>query len=289
MMSVGEAMKEFVENMTNCPSDDVICPICDQVIPKLTIYPLGIPKVVQPACKCEVQKMEREVQESVELQRRNEIKRKFSISNLGERFDDCRFGTFKDRGGSDKPRRFAERYAENFPQDGGDSLLIWGESGNGKSHLAAAVCHVISAKGYVPVFQSVPELLERIRGTFRSKKNETEQEIMNALRDCDLLVLDDIGSEKVTDWVMDVMFRVIDGRYRQKKPTLFTTNFSPTGLLNQFLPDRPENCDEADKIKAKRLHDRILEASMIIENSASSYRLEVAKARAARYREAEAQ
>ena len=289
MMSVGEAMKEFVENMMNCPSDDVICPICEQVIPKKVIFLLGVEKTVQPACSCEVQKMEREVQEKVELQRRNEIKRKFSISNLGERFDDCRFGTFKNRGGSAKALHYAQEYAEGFPEDKGVSLLIWGDSGNGKSHLAAAVCHVISAKGYVPVFQSVPELLERIRGTFRNKKNETEQEIMNALRDCDLLVLDDIGSEKVTDWVMDVMFRVIDGRYRQKKPTLFTTNYSPTGLLNRFLPDKPEKCDEADKIKAKRLHDRILEASMIIENSASSYRLEVAKARAARYREAEAQ
>jgi DNA replication protein DnaC len=85
--------------------------------------------------------------------------------------------------------------------------------------------------------------------------------------------MDDIGAEKISDWVLETLFRIIDGRYRAKKPTLFTTNFSPMELLNRFMPKKPSAEDE---IAAKRIHDRIIEISTIVENKASSYRMEVA-------------
>ncbi|MGG3997902.1 ATP-binding protein, partial [Aneurinibacillus thermoaerophilus] len=128
-------------------------------------------------------------------------------------------------------------------------------------------------------FQTMAELLERIRNTFNKKEKETESEIMDALRDCDLLVLDDIGAEKITDWVLDVMFRIIDGRYRKKRPILYTSNFLPADLLIRFMPQQPT---EEDKIKAQRIHDRIIGTSIIVENKASSYRRERA---AQRFRE----
>lgn len=278
MQNLGQALREVLENTTTSPSEIVhICPHCEQIVPKLKLNVLGIEKIVQPRCKCEVEMFEKGITEAAERKRRNDIERRFDISVLGERFDNCTFSTFTARDGAEKAAKLAEEYASNFEDYGSDSLLLWGNPGNGKSHLAAAVCHAIKARGYIPVFQSVPELLERIRGTFRKQKGESEKEIMDALRDCDLLVLDDIGAEKVTDWVLEVMFRIIDGRYRKKKPTMFTTNFSPTELLHRFMPERPSAEDE---ITAKRIHDRILESSVIIQNQAKSYRMEIAEARA---------
>jgi DNA replication protein DnaC len=259
--------------MTDSPSDEIhTCPVCNQVVPKKHLSILGVPKVIQPRCKCEVEHWERGIMVAVEKQQKDEIERKFSFSALGERFNDCRFGTFAIREGAELAARMCAGYAKNFDDYGGDSLLIWGTPGNGKSHLAAGVCHVLKDNGKIPVFQSVPELLERIRSTFSNKK-ETEKEIMDALRDCDLLVMDDIGAEKISDWVLETLFRIIDGRYRAKKPTLFTTNFSPMELLNRFMPKKPSAEDE---IAAKRIHDRIIEISTIVENKASSYRMEVA-------------
>ena len=278
MQNLGQALKEAITNMTDSPSDVVhTCPFCQKVVPKLKLNVLGVEKVVQPFCKCEVDNWEKGVQEAIERKQRNDIEQRFSLSKLGERFNECTFEAFKPRKGSERAAMLAKNYAETFPVYGENGLLIWGEPGNGKSHLAAAICHVVKEKGYIPVFQSVPELLERIRSTFGNRKTEeTEKEIMDALRECDLLVLDDIGAEKISDWVLDAMFRIIDGRYRKKKPIVYTTNFSPSDLLARFMPDRPTKEDE---IMAKRIHDRIIETSVIVENKASSYRMEVARNR----------
>jgi DNA replication protein DnaC len=249
------------------------------VVPKKRLVVLGIEKIVQPVCQCEVEAWEREQDEMQERYRKAEVERKFAISSLGERFENCRFETFAKRPGTEKAFRLAYDYAERFELYGAESLLIWGDPGNGKSHLAAAVCHVLKARGKIPVFQTMTELLERIRATFGRQAKEHEREIMTALQDCDLLVLDDLGAEKVSDWTLDVLFRIIDGRYRAKKPTLFTTNFSPTELLHRFMPDKSLTEHE---IAARRIHDRILEVSVIVENKATSYRLEVAQNRAKR-------
>jgi DNA replication protein DnaC len=263
--------------MTTSPSDEAhVCPYCEQVVPKKRLVVLGIEKIVQPVCRCEVEAWEAGINEAQERYQKAEIERKFVFSALGERFEQCRFDTFTARPGSEKALQMAREYAMRFGDYGGDSLLIWGQPGNGKSHLAAAVCHEIKERGKVPIFQTMSELLERIRSTFRQERKEQEAEIMAALQKCDLLVLDDLGAEKVTDWTLDVLFRIIDGRYRKKKPTLFTTNFSPTELLHRFKPDKSST--EHD-IAARRIHDRILEVSVIVENRATSYRREVAENR----------
>lgn len=266
MKTIGQALQEALTlNTSDSLSDsqesaEHICPYCSQVVPPLEINILGIVRRVQPRCRCEVQAYEAGIQEAAERKRRNDIERKFAISSLGARFQECRFETFSPRFGSDRLAETLRRYAESF--DGGpNSYVIWGVPGNGKTHLAAAVCHTIKERGFIPVFQSVPELLERIRNTFDGKHKETEREIMAALLECDLLVLDDIGAEKPTEWVQDVLFRIVDGRYRNKRPILYTSNFDIRGLAERLGP---------------RIVDRMVETSTIIENKATSYRMESA-------------
>jgi len=281
MQNLGQALKEAVENMTISPSEDYYCSICKNLVPKKIVVILGSEKAVQPRCKCEIDAFEKDIAEAEERKAKAEIERKFSFSSLGDRFQECTFDRFKGREGSEKVVDIARRYAGKFDRSVGTSLLMWGDPGNGKSHLAAAICHDIKSRGFIPVFQSVPELLGRIRSTFNRQSKESEHEIMNAVLKCDLLVLDDIGAEKISDWVLESMFRIIDGRYRNKKPTLFTTNFTPTELLYRFMPDK-EKATVEQEIAAKRIYDRILEVSVIVENKSSSYRQEIAKERARR-------
>ncbi|QYY43093.1 ATP-binding protein [Aneurinibacillus thermoaerophilus] len=277
---IQRSVMKLIPSLSKDAEGDRYCPICGRFVPKTQIELFGKVRIVQSRCQCEIDKFVYGQKQAETLIQRKMIERKFDISELGKRFEECWFHTFQSRPGTEKAYQIARDYAQNFEHHQEEiGVLLWGTPGNGKTHLAAAVAHEIKDKGFTVVFQTMAELLERIRNTFNKKEKETESEIMDALRDCDLLVLDDIGAEKVTDWVLDVMFRIIDGRYRKKRPILYTSNFSPADLLIRFMPQQPT---EEDKIKAQRIHDRIIGTSIIVENKASSYRRERA---AQRFRE----
>lgn len=275
MIHLGKALEQSVANMTDSPSEPYHCRICGRLVPKKQIEVLGKVRYVQPCCECEAEAYEQEKREREEAYRREMIERKFAISKLGKRFQNSKFETFDWRPGTEKALQYAKEFVENFDNNEGEGLLIWGVSGNGKSHLAAAISHALKAKEKTVVFQDVPELLERIRSTFNRDSKETETVIMDAFLDCDLLVMDDIGAEKVTDWVLNVLFRIIDGRNRRMKPIVYTTNFNPAKLMQRFMIKD----DEMSEIQAKRIVDRITGNSLIVENKGTSYRMEQARNR----------
>ncbi|UOY92881.1 ATP-binding protein [Ectobacillus sp. JY-23] len=259
-------------NTSGCDegTEGATCQHCGTFVPAflVEVKELKIKRKVQPTCHCVVEREEAFLREANNYTKRKEIEKLFSISNLGERFQRSTFEAFLEREGSTKAVSAAKQYVQEFESWKGESLMIWGDPGNGKTHLAAAVANTLTAKGYIVVFQSVPELLQRIRSTFNSDNKENEAQIMRALLECDLLILDDIGAEKATEWVEEKLFNIIDGRYRKEKPTFFTSNLQPKHLQDQV---------------GKRSYDRMVETSLTVENKASSYRREIAKQRLMKY------
>ncbi|KZD53641.1 ATP-binding protein [Bacillus pacificus] len=249
------------------------CEHCNKYIAAITIEvpQLRIKNKILPTCECVVEREEAKIREAQNFAKKREIEKLFSISNLGERFSKSTFESFLDRNGSETAYKVAVKYVKTFKEWKGESLLLWGEPGNGKTHLAAAIVNELSKKGYIVVFQSVPELLQRIRSTFNSENKENETQIMRALLECDLLILDDIGAEKTTEWVEEKLFNIIDGRYRKELPTLYTSNLEPKELKHQV---------------GKRSYDRMVETSLTVKNEAASYRREIAKQRLQRFVEA---
>ncbi|SFC52830.1 ATP-binding protein [Bacillus sp. UNCCL81] len=272
-MSLKEAINQIL-NTSACDEnhEGITCDHCGTFIPKhrVKISILNIDRWVQPVCKCMKEIEHNRIREMENFQKRADIERLFSISNLGDKFTQSTLENFQHREGTEHAFKATRKYIEEYPNWKQDGLLIWGAYGNGKSHLAAAVTNVLNNKGYIVVFQSVPELLERIKSTFNNDNKETKQQIMKALLECDLLVLDDIGAEKLTDWVQEVMFNIIDGRYRKKLPIFYTSNLKPVELSIQIGP---------------RSYDRLVETSLTIENKATSFRREIAKERLQNYLE----
>lgn len=272
--SIGRVMTRIV-NTSACSeeTEGYTCEHCNKYIAAITVEvpELRIKNKILPTCECVVEREEAKIREAQNFAKKREIEKLFSISNLGERFSKSTFESFLDRNGSETAYKVAVKYVKTFKEWNGESLLLWGEPGNGKTHLAAAIVNELSKKGYIVVFQSVPELLQRIRSTFNSENKENETQIMRALLECDLLILDDIGAEKTTEWVEEKLFNIIDGRYRKELPTLYTSNLEPKELKNQV---------------GKRSYDRMVETSLTVKNEAASYRREIAKQRLQRFIEA---
>jgi DNA replication protein DnaC len=255
--------------MTDCQSDIHVCPYCGSEIPKREFEILGKKRIVQPVCECEAEKEMEPIRQAQERMKEQELKRLFSIHDLGERFNDSKFDNFLERKGSERCLKIAKKYVDEFDSWDGESLMFWGEPGNGKSHLATAIANELTAKGKKVVFISMPDLLKKIKSTFNRNSNETEEQIMRGLQLCDLLIIDDIGAEKVTDWVQEVIFRIVDGRYKKMKPIMATSNLEPKELAERI---------------GKRAYDRLIEISQPIKNEATSYRREKAKSRMERFK-----
>jgi DNA replication protein DnaC len=104
---------------------------------------------------------------------------------------------------------------------------MYGPNGVGKTHLAVGILKaVIREKGARAFFFETRELLREVRNTYNDSVRTTESEILRPVLEADLLVLDDLGSEKTSEWVQETLGLVVNTRYNAKRPTIFTSNLS---------------------------------------------------------------
>lgn len=105
-------------------------------------------------------------------------------------------------------------------------LLLAGPCGVGKTHLAAAVLHGLIEKGVTCLFYECGALLKDIQGTYTPESQASESDVLSAVCGAEVLVLDELGAAKPTDWVRETLGRVIGRRYNDWKLTIFTTNYA---------------------------------------------------------------
>ena len=150
-------------------------------------------------------------------------------ARIQPRYERCDLSTFEpDTDTRRSAYRKAVRFVDAFPvvEKG---LLLYGPQGVGKTHLAVGILkEVIRSKGARGFFYETREFLRLVRDTYNRSVNETEMSVLEPALNADLLVLDDLGAERTSEWVQETLGLVVNTRYNAKRPTIFTTNLVDT-------------------------------------------------------------
>ncbi|HVT04121.1 MAG TPA: ATP-binding protein [Thermoanaerobaculia bacterium] len=203
-----------------------------------------------------------------ELRRRNRT----AAAAIPKRYYHCRLSNFRDRGNvsiSSAKRRIAE-YIAGWPQQEMGLLLIGG-CGAGKTHLAVSALHEIIDldKPGKLLFCNFQDLIQELHASFSSDETPSKSELVRPILEADLLVLDELGSQKPTAFVQDMLYYIVNSRYNDVKPTIFTTNY----------PDdsRRESDERLEQRIGERLRSRLHEMTERVIIDADDYRKSVGR------------
>lgn len=211
-----------------------------------------------------IRQVEKDRQTEGERAERIELLRKQAM--FPERWEDRTFNHFKVTPQNKAAFETAMRYAERFDQANGRGILFTGTVGTGKTHLSAAIGQHLLDEGKSVLYGTVATHLARLRHTYGNDK-QTERQVMDQLIRCQLLIIDDVGKEKVTEWVDQTVFEIINTRYEHRKPVVITTNLSLSEIRDKYT------------VTGDALVSRIIEMCAGVQMSGADWRKESAKQR----------
>lgn len=113
------------------------------------------------------------------------------------------------------------------------NLLLFGAPGLGKTHLSAAIAREVSEKGFSVVYDTAAHVFERFETQKFAREEDAESDVERVLS-CDLLILDDLGTEMTTAFVQSALYQIVNTRLMEKKSTIINTNLSPEKLAQRY-------------------------------------------------------
>jgi len=245
MEPIGDAIKRITEVTSMTKKNispikeqksvpDKKCPICGGVGYVRRDRPIDDPDFGKlEICECQLVK-----------QRQASEARLFQISNL-DAYANMVFDTFNLHGLGNNMQtnttlEVAFNTAQNYSHKLNGWLLIMGDFGCGKTHLAAAVANEVISHNVATLFLTVPDLLDWLRYTYSSKETSYEERF-EEIRNIRFLVLDDLGTQNATPWAREKLFQIINFRYIHQLPTVITTNLDMSQIedrVSSRLQDR---------------------------------------------------
>ena len=213
--------------------------------------------VVRCVCKCESKELEeKKRQEEYEEQMRR-INRLKEASMMDKKYREVTFDKYEVREENKKVFEMAKKYADRF-QDmykKNQGLLLYGPVGTGKSFTAACIGNYLLDNAKPVIMTSFVKILQDIW------ENDREAEYITILNSAALLIIDDLGTERETDYALEKVYNIIDSRVRANKPMIITSNLE----LNDMM--------ECEDVRKKRIYDRILECCYPMYVGGKSFRM----------------
>ena len=229
----------------------LICAVCNKKTETIIKHPFtGEVRKVRCKCGCKTGKdLFDEKQRAEELDRKRRIC--FAETNMASwdfEHDDRQNAKLSDA---------MKTYADNFPEmkRNGRGLLLHGNCGTGKTFYAACIANELIQNGYSVFMTNFSRLINKLQGMFDGK-----QEYIDSLNRYSLLIIDDLGAERKTEYMVEHVFNIIDSRYRSGLPMIITTNLTADELK------KPQSIEYA------RIYDRVLERCHPVEVSGISRR-----------------
>ena len=192
-----------------------------------------------------------------------------AAAHLPRRHDRCSFANYQPVSGNGTQLQafnYAFKLVDEYPAiDRG--LLLTGPVGTGKTHLSVAILRGLVEKGIPCLFYEFGALLKEIQNSYNPVSQTSELKVLAPVYETEVLVLDELGASKPTDWVRDTMMQIIGTRYNDRRLTIFTTN---------YLDARRSPADETleDRVGV-RLRSRLYEMCKTVQIEGEDYRRRV--------------
>lgn len=240
----------------------LVCGVCGHPMQTYIEVPNPTPDrmgkiLTTTACECDRKAEREEAARKQQIEDRDKIIRFRQVSLIDAKFENVSFESLERTKFNEKNLRVCVRYAEKFPEmvERNQGLLLWGNVGTGKSYAAAAIANYLLSKVVPVVMVSFVEIIKNIES-----KKMTQDQIISLVNSAQLVIFDDLGAERGSDFALEKVYSIIDSRYRKKLPMIVTTNLT----MDQMK-------EEVD-IRYCRIYDRIFETCYPMQFSGPSWR-----------------
>ena len=205
---------------------------------------LGETRIVSCLCRCESERLKEREEEAEKTQRMKEIE---NMKAAGLQDRTLKTYTFDNDNGRNPLMCKARKYVDDWDEVYRDNLglIMLGGVGTGKSFFAGCIANALISKGVPVLMTSMTKILNSMCGSFDVDKNA----YIASLNNYQLLIIDDLGVERNTEYALEMVFGVIDGRYRSRKPLIITTNLTWKALSHK----------EGLDMMHQRIYSRVLE------------------------------
>lgn len=245
---IGAMLERFREKEPPVPGENeyigenglLFCSVC-RTPKQCRVNMLGQPAVVPCICQCEKERLEKEKkrQEAEELQRR--IQRLKANGIQEKHLLDWRFDVAENTGDILRARKYVDNWQKVKAENLG--LLLWGSVGTGKSFIAACIANALLEQGVPVLMTNFSKILNQMGGMYSDERYQ----YIASFSHYSLLIIDDLGIERSTEYALEQVYAVIDERYKAGLPVIITTNLTMEELR------QPEDVAHA------RIYSRVLE------------------------------